>query len=106
MIDERQQRVGLFIYRDDTKFEVEDRVLAHLELVITTKLRRDESFAFTWQEDVATGSGRRKVWLHPAIPLVYRFYGNRPPSINRAWIEALMQSADTTAGLVILPEPQ
>ncbi|NQX28989.1 ATP-dependent DNA ligase [Microbacteriaceae bacterium VKM Ac-2854] len=98
--------MGLFIYRDDTKLDVEDRVLAHLELVITTKLRRDESFAFTWQEDVSMGSGRRKVWLHPAIPLVYRFYGNRPPAINRAWIEALMASADTTAGLVILPEPQ
>lgn len=95
----------MFVYRDDTKVEFEDRVLAHLELVITTKLRRDESFAFSWTEDMAGGSGRRKVWLHPAIPLVYRFYGNRPPAINRLWIDALMQSADSAAGLTVVPEP-
>lgn len=97
--------MGQFIYREDTKVELEDRVLAHLELVITTKLRRDESFAFSWTEDMSGGSGRRKVWLHPSIPLVYRFYGNRAPAINRAWIDVLMQSADSAAGLVVLPEP-
>lgn len=98
--------MGQFIYNDDTKFELDDRVLAHLEVVITAKLRREESFAFAWHEDVSTGSGRRKVWMHPAIPLVYRFYGNRAPAINRQWVEVLMDAANSAAGLVIVPEPE
>lgn len=97
--------MGQFTYNDRTTVEFEDRVLAHLEVVITAKLRREESFAFAWHEDVSNGSGRRKVWLHPAIPLVYRFYGNRAPSINRHWVEALMDTANSASGLVIVPEP-
>lgn len=54
---------------------------------------------------MATGSGRRKIWLHPALPLAYIFFGNRPPAINRRWIEQMIESANSTTGLTITPEP-
>ena len=42
---------------------------------------------------------------HPTIPLVYKYYGSRSPSINPAWIHALEMSANTNAGLHIVAEP-
>jgi hypothetical protein len=43
--------------------------------------------------------------MHPAIPLVYDFDGSRHPAINRDWIDALMVTANSTTGLVLVPEP-
>ena len=36
---------------------------------------------------------------------MFSFHGNRPPTINRAWIESLMASANSASGLRVLPEP-
>lgn len=83
----------------------DDRVLMHLQIVITTKLRRREGFVFTWNDSVEAGSGRNSVWLHPAIPIYYRYSGSRLPVINREWIETLMTSANSGGGLLLTQEP-
>jgi hypothetical protein len=99
--------VGKLIYgSQDAEFEFEDRLLAHLRVVIVTKLRRRENFTFTWDYPTSNGSGRMSLWMDAAIPLQFRFYGGREPSLNRAWIEALSGVAASTMGLVPLPEPQ
>lgn len=85
--------------------EFDDRLLAHLQLVIGAKVRRSESFHFTWRDAPETGDGRTIVWIHPATPIVYKFYGSRQPSINRAWLEALTLTANSATGLQIVPEP-
>ncbi|MFD3444536.1 hypothetical protein ACFDTO_08055 [Microbacteriaceae bacterium 4G12] len=36
----------------------DDRVLAHLQIVMTSKLRRHESFMLSWSVDRTDGSGR------------------------------------------------
>jgi hypothetical protein len=84
-------------------FEIDDRTLAHLRIVMMNKLRRGESFMF----DIATpdGSGHRTLWIQAAMPLAFYFYGSRQPHINRAWLEALMDAANGPAGLTIVPEP-
>ena len=88
-----------------TEVEFDDRALMHLQIVITGKLRRQESFLFSWSNSPAQGSGRSSVWLDPSIPLVYRYLGNRVPSINRAWIEAMTASANSGSGLLFTIEP-
>lgn len=85
--------------------DFDDRVLAHLRVVILAKLRRGESFSFGWQFDTSRGSGRGSVWMHPAIPLGFEFFGGREPALNREWIEALMLSANSPQGLAVVPEP-
>jgi hypothetical protein len=85
--------------------DFDDRLLAHLQMVIATKLRRGESFAFSWRDDAAVGDGRTTIWLHPALPLVFKYSGSRQPAINRAWVEALLQAANSSAGLHVVPEP-
>ncbi|MBN9605545.1 MAG: hypothetical protein J0G30_02920 [Actinomycetales bacterium] len=85
--------------------EFDDRLLAHLQLVIGAKVRRGESFHFTWKDDPSIGDGRTTVWIHPATPIVYKYFGSRQPTINRAWLEALTLTANSATGLQIVPEP-
>jgi hypothetical protein len=87
------------------KIEIEDRALAHVQGVIVNKLRRGESFQFTWREDVSVGSGRTSVWINPQSALVYKFSGGRTPSLNPAWLEVLAQAANSPTGLYLVPEP-
>lgn len=94
--------MGLLHYGSPPEsFEIDDRALTHVELVVVAKLRRGESFALTVDRD---GGGRDTLWIASAATL--RFSIDEPASeINREWLEALMDSANTTAGLKITPEP-
>jgi hypothetical protein len=82
---------------------IDDRALAHLKVVIIAKLRRDESFAFSWQ--LPEGQGRATAWLHPAIPLMFEFDGSRAPALNKDWLEELAVAANSNTGLSLTPEP-
>jgi len=97
--------MGRFIYEDGQKAEIEDRALLHLQLVMTTKLRRGEPFAFTWKEDISTGGGRRTVWVNAGSSLVFKYFGSRQPAINREWVDALARMANSPGGLYLVPEP-
>jgi len=98
--------VGKFIYGTPSiSVEFDDRVLAHLKVVILAKLRRQESFTFSWEYTSAQGSGHSSIWLHPAIPLQFDFYGKKDPTLNRVWLEEMVALANTPAGLRIIPEP-
>lgn len=97
--------MGKFIYDGQIKVDFEDRLLAHLQVTITTKLRRGEPFTFVWKDDTSIGDGRTMVWIHPRSSLVFKFYGSRRPELNRAWLEALMQTANSSSGLYVIPEP-
>lgn len=83
--------------------EFDDRVLAHLDMVIIAKLRRDEKFTLTWEHE--DEDRRSTIWLHPAIPLVFKFDTCARQPLNKAWLEDLMNTANTGAGLRVVPEP-
>ncbi|OAH50284.1 hypothetical protein [Microbacterium oleivorans] len=85
--------------------KLDDRSIAHLELVIVAKLRRRESFVFTWRHDVSLGGGRESKWVSPESDIDFRFDSRARTMINPAWVEALMSSANSPAGLWIVPEP-
>lgn len=98
--------MGTLVYGPtNLEISLEDRVLSHLQIVITTKLRRQESFVFSWRDDPSSGDGRTSIWLHPSIPLRFKYVGSRPPAINRAWLEALQASANSVNGLHVIQEP-
>lgn len=97
--------MGQLIYASTHEVGFDDRVLAHLQLVITGKLRRGEAFNFSWTNTPEQGSGRTTLWLHPTIPVVFTFAGSRMPAINRQWVEDLMASANSAGGLRVIAEP-
>jgi hypothetical protein len=81
----------------------DDRLLWHIKLVILAKLRRRESFSFSWRR--ADDNGLDCVWLHPHCDLVFKFDSDSEPEVNHSWLEALMHSANTTGGMHVIPEP-
>lgn len=83
-------------------FELDDRTLAHVELVVLAKLRRNESFALTLD---APKGGRSTVWVNAASTLRFDF-GSANHEINREWLDELIESANTTAGMRLVPEPE
>jgi len=97
--------MGKFAYGKDVSVDFDDRVLAHLQQVITMKLRRGEPFMFSWRRDQSVGDGRTTVWLHSASPIVFTYSGSRPSRVNRKWLEALMYTANSPGGLHVVPEP-
>lgn len=97
--------MGKFSYDGFVRVDFDDRTLAHLQLVIGSKLRRGEPFHFTWKDDTSIGDGRTSVWIHPRCSLVYKYYGSRRPRLNTAWIDALTYTANSPSGLYIVPEP-
>ncbi|MGC5221005.1 hypothetical protein ACPW96_00235 [Micromonospora sp. DT81.3] len=97
--------MGLFRYGEALRADFEDRTLWHLQWVIGAKLRRGESFHFSWKDDLSVGNGRTTVWIHPTCSILYKFYsGNRPP-LNAAWLKDLTSTANANSGLYVMPEP-
>ena len=88
----------------DSPIPVDDRALAHLKVVIATKLRRHESFTLSWQHADDEPEGRSTVSLHPAIPLRFVFDDAEPPELDRDWIHELANSANRTGGVTITAE--
>lgn len=97
--------MGTLTYDSRLTADFDDRTLAHVQIVIGAKLRRNESFYFSWKDESSLGEGRSVIWVHPSIPLTFKFFGSRSPAINRRWIDELMAQANSPAGLVITPEP-
>ncbi len=97
--------MGVLHYGDGQHLlHIEDRALAHLKVVIATKLRRNESFTLSWQHPEGDEAGRSTVWLHPSIPLRFQFEEPDPPRLNMEWIENLMHSANTSGGILLTDE--
>lgn len=87
-----------------TPIHIDDRALAHLKVVIATKLRRSESFTVTWRHPDDQPRGRSTIWLHPSIPLRFVFDDPEPTELSRAWIEELASSANSSGGLTLVAE--
>ncbi|MDY0947153.1 ATP-dependent DNA ligase [Frigoribacterium sp. CFBP9039] len=98
--------MGYIVYDGEIlEFKVEDRLLAHLQIVIVNKFRKNESFMFSWKEPIETGDGRSTVWLSPNIGLRFKFAGSRTIEINPTWLAALYASAASGRGLYPEAEP-
>lgn len=83
-------------------FQFDDRTLAHVELVVLAKLRRNESFALTID---APDDGRQTIWINSSASLRFEFDTTKV-DVNREWLEELIDSANTTTGMKVLPEPE
>lgn len=97
--------MGSLYYGDSAEpINIEDRALAHLKIVIATKLRRNESFTLSWRHPDGDTTGRSTIWLHPSIPLRFVFDSPEAPEISRQWIEDLANSAHSTGGVTLVDE--
>lgn len=95
--------VGSITY-DGLVIQIDDRTLAHLQIVIVNKLRRGDRFLMSWKDSPAVGDGRSGIWLDRTIPLRFKFDGGRVPTINTQWLAELSASADSSRGLIVTRE--
>jgi len=84
--------------------DIEDRMLAHLKVVIATKLRRSESFTVSWRHPDDEPRGRSTIWLNPSIPLRFVFDDFEPPQLNPEWMVELANSANSSGGILLVAE--
>ncbi|MGP6170807.1 DUF7882 family protein [Microbacterium sp. A196] len=81
--------------------EVEDETLAHLKIVIATKLRRNESFMMTWLPDEKNPAGRLTIWMHPSIPLVLAFENAKMSPIDPKRLARMVDHLNARGELVL-----
>lgn len=91
--------MGRLIYRDRASFDIDDRLLAHLRIVIMNKLRRNEGFML--QLPVNEGVRQASLWIHASNALVLQFYGGREPAIDRDLVDQMMHDASGSDGLTL-----
>lgn len=95
--------MGKLHYGNDS-FEMDDRLLGHLQLIIGVKLRRGESFFMAWKAPASSGEGRRAVWIDNGVPIYIEYSGGREMKLNMAWAEKLADAASKGGGLIIMAE--
>lgn len=96
--------MGYLVYDGTSRIQLDDRVLAHLDMVIISKFRRREGFALRWRDSAATGDGHSMIWLDPSLPLRIHYDGSRPASLSKDWLERLASAASTNSGLELIDE--
>jgi len=92
------------LHYDGSKFSLDDRVLAHLQVIIAMKLRRNEGFFISWGVTGPTGAGQHSIWIDNGVPIQVELQSSPPPPIDREWADSLAQSANTNHGLIITDE--
>jgi hypothetical protein len=97
--------MGTLSYDSSLIVEFDDRVLTHLQSVMGAKLRRYESFYFSWEDTPTIGTGSTTIWVHPGVALVFRYADGPASLLSRGWIDALTTSANSAGGLKIVAEP-
>lgn len=97
--------MGTLTYGGATAYEIDDRTLAHLKLVITTKLRRNESFTLTCQRSDHDAEQRTALWLQPAIPLRFEFGTAEGDALDPDLLQEFAEAATTNAGIIVDTSP-
>ncbi|MBN9632114.1 MAG: hypothetical protein J0I18_16120 [Actinobacteria bacterium] len=97
--------MGTLIYDGADGFTFDDRVLAHLQAVIATKLRRREGFLLLWTDRTTVAEPTlRSIWLDPSISVQFVFAHPVLPELNREWLTILTEKANSNAGLMLEDE--
>lgn len=92
----------LYYHDEENPIQIDDLALAHLKVVIATKLRRNESFTLSWRHPEGDPVGRSTIWLHPSIPLRFVFDDPVAPELRPEWITAMASSANSSGGITLL----
>ncbi|MCJ1709326.1 hypothetical protein [Microbacterium sp. VKM Ac-2923] len=93
--------MGHLYYGTSTEsIRIPDRLLSHIKVVATTKLRRSESFTLNWTH-VDGAPGRSTLWLQPAIALRFVFDSAEPESLDTTTLKNMADMANSSAGLTV-----
>lgn len=80
---------------------IPDRILAHVKVVIATKLRRGESFTMSWRHPAGEHAGRSTIWIQPSIPLRFVFGAVEPEVLDNTLLQSYANAANSSSGLTL-----
>ncbi|MCR2812358.1 hypothetical protein NQ166_03230 [Microbacterium sp. zg.Y1090] len=96
--------MGTLYYGSATSpIHIQDEMLAHLKVVMATKLRRGESFTVTWRHDENSPAGRTTLWIEPSIPLRFTFDSADPAVLDPALLRELADEVSRGGSLTLPP---
>jgi hypothetical protein len=93
--------MGVLTYDSSLRIEFEDALLATIQFVVGTKLRRSEPFMMTWRKGEEDGTGHTAIWIHAGVPLAFDYFSLDAPTANRDLAEEMLQSAASSGGLYL-----
>jgi hypothetical protein len=94
--------MGRLYYGDSGEgIELPDTLLAHLKVVITTKLRRHESFTLSWRHEACDPQGRSALWLQESIPMRFVFDTEEAEKLSTEVLQQFSRLANSSGGLTI-----
>ena len=86
--------------------EIDDRTLAHLQVVICNKLRRGERFTLRLAPADGTSGPVTVLWMNSALPILFTYTAPTHYAMNPVWLQLLADAAASNAGLWVIPEPE
>ncbi|MDQ1112739.1 hypothetical protein QE418_002187 [Microbacterium testaceum] len=92
---------SLFYGSSASPIRMPDRILAHIKVVVATKLRRGESFTMSWRHPSGEPTGRSTLWIQPSIPLRFVFASAEAEVLDPALLHSLANSANSSGGLTL-----
>lgn len=96
--------MGMFGYgKSSSSFEIPDRELAHLRVVILGQFRRRAPLMLTLRSESGTVTA---LWLHPSISVDFTFDSGEATHLNRDWLATMSRAAASSRGLFLTPEPR
>lgn len=90
----------LFYGSDPQPIDIDDRLLQYLQVVLSTKLRRSESFTITWT-DAPAQQARTTLWIQPSISLRFVYESTESPRLSTGYLRQLADQAATSSGLMV-----
>lgn len=90
----------LFYGSDPQPIDIEDRLLQYLQVVLSTKLRRNESFTITWT-DTPAQRARTTLWIQPSISLRFLYDSAESTPLSGGYLRELADQAATSSGLML-----
>ena len=88
----------LFFGSARTPLLIDDRLLAHLEIVITSKLRRNEGLLLSWIQPAGDLQRRGTCWITSSTELLYMF-DSGDVAIDRDELERLSVESNSSRGV-------
>ncbi|MGR0219960.1 DUF7882 family protein [Agromyces sp. ZXT2-6] len=83
------------------RIELDDELLAHVALVVFSKLRRNEPLLVSWTDPAGSPA---QAWLHPNATIVARHTAGADTTIDRRRAERMMVAANSNWGLRLTTE--
>ncbi|WP_295781551.1 hypothetical protein [uncultured Microbacterium sp.] len=90
----------LFSSSDAQPITIDDRLLQYLQVVVSTKLRRGESFTITWTDEAA-GHARTTLWIQPSISMRFEYTAIASAPLSGGYLRQLADQAAMSSGLLL-----